>query len=542
MKNLSFSAIAFLIIAWFCQNGYSHPGHSHSDYRPPVWYFANGNSMEASFLFHRGDSIFFETINHEIASYSLDDFSPTSKSILSEKIDKIDKINDLSENTKQTNAPKSDINWYIIFSIFLSVALIGIVLLRLNSGKKWAQFIMGAILALTIGMAITSFRSNSIFVVNASDPEEVDKAFEPFKPKVNTFWNDIYFYVESQGIPDHEMMTGITKWQQQVPIPQCYVGANAWPIPLKPELAAVPVPVNQEHFLRGAIAVAANGVPIFNPFTNTGIDALVDGQLDKFGGHSGRADDYHYHIAPMHLDTITEGVLPIAYALDGFAIYGPFEPDGSPMKPLDDNHGHFGSDGIYHYHGTKEKPYMIGKMVGKVTEDNTMQIVPQAAAKGVRPALTPLNGATITACVPNSSQNGYNLTYVRNNETYMVNYSWTNAGKYTYNFVSPSGTTTSVYNGLGPCTITSGTDENQEFYTDITLVPNPAMGDCSVIGLNDSLIRTLKRITILDRHGNKVREKTSGLPHFSVTNLPAGIYFVHFDFTNNQITKKIIVQ
>jgi hypothetical protein len=79
------------------------------------------------------------------------------------------------------------------------------------------------------------------------------------------------------------------------------------------------------------------------------VDALLDGQLDQWGGHSGRADDYHYHTAPLHLDAQTPDILPIAFALDGFAIYGSLEPDGAPMLPLDTNHGHFDAAGVYHY-------------------------------------------------------------------------------------------------------------------------------------------------------------------------------------------------
>jgi hypothetical protein len=38
------------------------------------------------------------------------------------------------------------------------------------------------------------------------------------------------------------------------------------------------------------------------------------------GGHSGKADDYHYHIAPLHLQALIGADKPIAYALDGYAI------------------------------------------------------------------------------------------------------------------------------------------------------------------------------------------------------------------------------
>jgi hypothetical protein len=299
-------------------------------------------------------------------------------------------------------------------------------------------------------------------LLTTTNPIFVDSAFTPFKPKVYTHWDNTYFYVESKGIPDHQMMTGITSWQQQVPIPQCYTTANnnnAWSIPLNPVIAASPVPVNQQHFLRGAIAVATNGIAIFNPYTNTGIDAFLDGQLDNWGGHCGRADDYHYHTAPLHLYGQVSATLPIAFALDGFAVYGSKEPDGSNMTALDANHGHYEANGRYHYHGTATAPYMIGNMVGQITEDNTLQIIPQAAARPVRPALTPLTGATITNCQPNANNNGYNLTYTRLGQTYQVNFKWVdtinNNSKYTFTFVTPTSSADSIYVGFSQsqCTV-----------------------------------------------------------------------------------------
>ena len=65
-----------------------------------------------------------------------------------------------------------------------------------------------------------------------------------------------------------------------------------------------------------------NGVPIFNAPNNRGEDAFLIGELDDWGGHAGRADDYHYHAAPLHLQEIVGDAAPIAYALDGYPIYG----------------------------------------------------------------------------------------------------------------------------------------------------------------------------------------------------------------------------
>ncbi len=136
-----------------------------------------------------------------------------------------------------------------------------------------------------------------------ADAPPIAQAFEPFaKLKAITYrWDERCFFVESGGLPDHPMMVGIRAWQQQVPLPQRYTGSNAWQIPLHPVPAAQPASA-KNRFLRGAVALAVNGVPIFNPLNNRGDDANLFGELDQYGGHCGRGDDYHYHLAPVHLE------------------------------------------------------------------------------------------------------------------------------------------------------------------------------------------------------------------------------------------------
>ena len=123
-------------------------------------------------------------------------------------------------------------------------------------------------------------------------------AFGRFAPAVSVRADADFLYIESNGLPAHNMMVGITAWQQQVPLPQPYRGSNAWRIPLRP----VPAPDGgvtiRDRFLRGAIALAANGIPIFNPQNNRGAVSQEIGELDQWGGHCGRADDYHYHAFP----------------------------------------------------------------------------------------------------------------------------------------------------------------------------------------------------------------------------------------------------
>ena len=270
---------------------------------------------------------------------------------------------------------------------------------------------------------------------------EIAKAFEEFvKLKaISTHWNERYFYVESNGIPAHQMMVGITAWQQQVPIPQKYLGDNAWLIPFKPVPAKKPQSA-KNAFLRGAIAVAVNGIPIFNPLNNRGDDALAFGELDDFGGHCGRADDYHYHIAPVHLQKTIGKSLPIAYALDGYPIYGYEEPDGSPVVGLDELNGHKDKDGNYHYHATKKYPYLNGGFYGEVVEKDG-QVDPQPRAEPLRQSLPPMKGAKIVDFTE-SKPGSYLLTYEISGKKGTVAYKLGNDGAAQFTFTGTDGKST----------------------------------------------------------------------------------------------------
>ena len=259
--------------------------------------------------------------------------------------------------------------------------------------------------------------------------------FDAFADRVKTHQDEQYLYVESNGMPNHKVMVGIKSWQQQVPLPQPYTGNNAWKIPLHPVVAENPVSAKTTLY-RGAIALAVNGVPIFNALNNRGDDALLYGELDEWGGHSGRADDYHYHVAPLHLQEIVGANNPIAYALDGFPIYGSTEPDGSPIAELDELNGHFPIDGGYHYHGTNTYPYINGGMRGVVTVSGD-QIEPQPRTIPIRESLSPLNGATITG-FDTPADNSYSLEYQIGGQKYYVNYGF-NENLYTFEFVDATG-------------------------------------------------------------------------------------------------------
>ena len=267
----------------------------------------------------------------------------------------------------------------------------------------------------------------------------IASAFQPFAPKVRTRWDDAFFYVESDGLATHQMMAGITAWQQQVPLPQKYFGDNAWRFSLNPVPAAQPQTI-KNHFLRGAIAIAVNGIPIFNPQNNRGEISAEIGELDKFGGHAGRADDYHYHAAPLHLQKYVGANNPIAFALDGYPIYGLTEPDGSAPVGLDAFNGHVSAKLGYHYHASNKYPYVNGGFHGAVTERGG-QVDPQPRAQPVRPATTPLRGAVITDFKTEADGKSYTLTYTLGGQPVQLHYS-ESAGAVRFDFTDASGKTT----------------------------------------------------------------------------------------------------
>lgn len=267
--------------------------------------------------------------------------------------------------------------------------------------------------------------------------------FDPFRKHVQVRWDDDFLYVESDGMPDHPMMIGITAWQQQVPLPQQYTGNNAWRIPLNPVPARKPMSA-KTGFFRGAIAIAVNGVPIFNPIKNDGkTDTLTAGELDQWGGHCGRADDYHYHIAPVHLEKIVGKGKPVGFALDGYPIYAYADEDGSTPKDLDWLNGHKDSDGNYHYHATKTYPYLNGGFYGEVVERDG-QVDPQPRARGVRPSLTGLRGAKITG-FESPKPNSFKVEYDVYGDKRSVSYDVADNGSAVFRFTDSDGTRTEEY-------------------------------------------------------------------------------------------------
>jgi len=440
----------------------AHPGgHFEQDGKLILntWTLKSGKEIKGNFSHVKGDRLFLEGVDGHLVSRSFDELSAQDLKLVQFKQARMAALNGGNEVSVNRSYSPANLSFYVMAFLLL-------VLLFIKSRRKDRQLVSKAInlnqstqAAVGIMFAIASFYACKKAIVTSAGttPTNIipktrttflDSSFADYKPGLETRSDASYYYVATSGIPAHNMMVGITSWQQQVPIPQLYTGSNSWSIPLQPSYAASPLST-KTNFMKGAVAVAVNGVPIFNALNNRGEDAYLIGELDNWGGHCGRADDYHYHAAPMHLSG-KAGLKPIAFALDGFAVYGSKEPEGTTMEPLDICHGHTGKNGVYHYHGTSDYPYVIGAMKGTVSTDPLTpapenQILPQAFAKAARPALTPLKDAAITD-FKSTASNAYSLTYRIGSKYGYVNYSWDALNKFSFTLIDTAGkSVTTIY-------------------------------------------------------------------------------------------------
>ncbi len=248
-----------------------------------------------------------------------------------------------------------------------------------------ASQVTGAVLSSAIAsktLATTSFTLSNTRTQATLNCQTMRQSIGSYE-KVNNLGltcDDTYGYFSTYGIQTaHPMMTGITQTILQVPIAQNFTGTNAWKIPLVPAIAA-----STTTAVDGPIGVAVNGIPIFNPCKQGGCDTStgggdtkVQGELDTCNGHAGRADDYHYHAAPvcMMADQSTHywDSHPLGWALDGFAIYGYYNPDGTTATRDTICGGntlvHQNGPSGYAYHVTDTSPYILSCFRGTPSPD-----------------------------------------------------------------------------------------------------------------------------------------------------------------------------
>lgn len=276
------------------------------------------------------------------------------------------------------------------------------------------QVLTDAISSITLGSATLNVKHTRTTQTGASAScEQIRGSTSASNSGLPTVSCDAnYAYISSDGITTHTMMKGITGTNLQVPVEQNFRGAKGWRIPLTPSIAATPTSVTD-----GPVGVAINGVPIFNPCKQGGCqagDTKVLGELDECNGHAGRADDYHYHAAPVCLmagqtDKHYWDTHPIGWALDGFAIFGYYNPDGSPAtrdaicggNALSITNAPAG----YTYHVTDVSPYVLSCLRGVPSPDLAGQGAKYSPMR--QPPVTPFTVSNMT--LSTDATDGYSV-------------------------------------------------------------------------------------------------------------------------------------
>jgi len=150
------------------------------------------------------------------------------------------------------------------------------------------------------------------------------------------------------------------------------------------------------------VGIAINGIPLFNDVTcdnsTQNCSSIAHQQFslvfDDCGGHIDRQHIYHYHFLPYCVMRAVGVNVPanssywmemfqngnivdfwpptsnpspvIGWALDGFAIMGPYDDSGNLVsnQTLDSCGGKIDNDGIYRYYASPQPPYLVGCFMG----------------------------------------------------------------------------------------------------------------------------------------------------------------------------------
>ena len=237
-----------------------------------------------------------------------------------------------------------------------------------------------------------------------------------------------YAYITSDTYPGHDLMNGITGTNEQIPVPAVNYAA---PVKLSPQLASSLTTID------AAVGVAVNGVPIYDYSAQGELDVynydaagdtLVLGQLDNCGGHAGRGDDYHYHVAPnCMIDAMPNKAddTVIGWGYDGYPLYGNNNPDGSAIQPgtLDVCNGQADDSFGYRYHTSVTPPYIIQCLVGEVDTGILPRVSPLSGdTTGARAHLTPPQGGVDNLSHEIDADGSRTMRYDYQGENYYVTY------------------------------------------------------------------------------------------------------------------------
>jgi hypothetical protein len=249
-----------------------------------------------------------------------------------------------------------------------------------------------------------------------------------FSGSVQVTCDSEYAYIVSDTYPSHLKMTGITGTNDQVPVP-----APGYTSPI----ALSPVKATKLTSIDAALGVAVNGVPIYD-YTSQGVsdpavydpkaDTKLTGELDLCGGHAGRGDDYHYHVAPSCMISAMKAQGPSAilgWGFDGYPIYGNQNPDGTVIGAgeLDVCNAKPDATFGYRYHTSDSHPYITQCLVGEVDLSVAPRVSPlDATTGGGKPPGNKPPGGVTNLLLLEAADGTRTMTYDHAGKAYSIKY------------------------------------------------------------------------------------------------------------------------
>ncbi len=167
---------------------------------------------------------------------------------------------------------------------------------------------------------------------------------------VTTITQDKNILISSNGIPENDYSDIPNRNPHEV-TQQTF----QFKYPLHPQFVGDQIPTRP-----GPIGMTLHGAVFFNQFDRDRNDANTRERFDSCNGHANAGGIYHYHQISACFEDSESGHSKIfGFVFDGFPIYGFNGTSGIPPTDLDECNGH-SDTGEYHYHATKEYPYLVG--------------------------------------------------------------------------------------------------------------------------------------------------------------------------------------
>jgi len=280
------TVFTFFLASIFSITLIAHPG-GHFEQEGELilnkWTLKSGKEIKGNFSHVKGDRLFLEGMDGHLISLPVNELSEQDIRLVQFKQARMASLNGANNVSVKWGPSPANISFY--FMAFLLLVLLAIKIriknllfvpksININPSVKAAVVLIIIIVSIYAckKAIVSSAATTPTTYIPKTRTTFLDSSFADYKPGLETKSDASYYYVATSGIPAHNMMVGITSWQQQVPIPQSYTGNNSWSIPLQPSYAATPLST-KSNFMKGAVAIAVNGIPIFNALNNRGEDA-----------------------------------------------------------------------------------------------------------------------------------------------------------------------------------------------------------------------------------------------------------------------------